>query len=562
MALRHRRQRREGSWVVKHQPPEFASKVLDALSSHIAVLDAAGVTIGVNDAGRPKHDVQENHLAPLDREAGADPDPAIASVGHALRTGLRRHSGVFARRGPFLRGSADRSTVRRALHAAAFVWVLGTTGAMTSACGSGGGGTGGDAALPPDVEEPVAQEPGPPVSVQPIEHVITYGQSVAAGGASLPLVSTVQPHDSLMFVGGVRTLYSSTVRSAIHTSLVPLVEAVDGAGGETPTAGALEMVNDLRFDEDGVSYTQSPERYLGSDPAWGGLPLADLTYGSIAFFGLTEDIHFGAMRAEELGSPYRVGAVTWAQGEADYLIGTTREAYVAGMKALKDWINVYSTAYSGDAALVPIIQHQVSSHIAFGATYPRIALAQTDLAQTTAGFYVATPSYMMDYSDGVHLTGPSSKWLGAYYGLAYKRVIVDKVDWKPLSPTQVTASGSTIQAKFHVPRPPLVLDTTSVSDPGNFGFSVVTSTGTEIEISSVLVTSNDTVTIVTRDPVPSEAKLRYAFIGGGYSGRLSGPRGNLRDSQGDTLIFDPGGINKRMDNWCVIFESAIADLEQ
>ena len=460
--------------------------------------------------------------------------------------------------------------LRRSLRQTAFALCLGGLGILASACGGGGGGSAGnsDVVVPPptsgtpDTEVPGPTPPPPPVARDSIEHVISYGQSVAVGLASMPVVSSVQPHDSLMFVGGVRTLYTTTERSAVYTSLVPLIEEIDGDAGESPTAGTLEMVNDLRFSEDGVAYTQSPERYLGSNPAWGGLPLSDLTYGSIAFLGFTEDILYGAARAQELGSPYRVGAVTWAQGEADYILGTTREDYMAGMKTLKDWVNVYSTTYSGDATPVPFIQHQVSSHIAWGVGYPHIALAQTDLADTTPGFYVATPSYMMDYSDGVHLTGPSSKWLGAYYGLVYKRVIVDKAQWKPLSPSEVTANGSTIQATFHVPQPPLVLDTGSVSDPGNYGFSVVTSQGSAIEIVSVSITSDDTVTLVTTEPVPADAKLRYAFNGSGYSGRLSGPRGNLRDSQGDVLVFDPSGIDRRMDNWCVIFETEIAEATQ
>jgi hypothetical protein len=120
----------------------------------------------------------------------------------------------------------------------------------------------------------------------------------------------------------------------------------------------------------------------------------------------------------------------------------------------------------------------------------------------------------------------------------------------------VTASGSTVSAKFRVPKPPLVLDTIHVTNPGQYGFSLVTATGIEIGLRSVSVSSADTVTIVARRPVPVGAKLRYAFKGG-VSGSKTGPRGNLRDSQGDTLVFDPTGINKRMDNWCVIFEATI-----
>lgn len=89
---------------MKNQPPEFASKVLDALRSHIAVLDAKGVIIGVNDAWRrfcecnggvsPNFYVQDNYLALCERAAGTTHDSSIAAVCEALRAilaGERQH---------------------------------------------------------------------------------------------------------------------------------------------------------------------------------------------------------------------------------------------------------------------------------------------------------------------------------------------------------------------------------------------------------------------------------------------------------------------------------------
>lgn len=80
---------------MKNQPPEFAGKVLDALSSHIAVLDADGVIIGVNDAWRRFCEdnggvtrnffVRENYLTLCERAAGASHDGSIAPVCKALR---------------------------------------------------------------------------------------------------------------------------------------------------------------------------------------------------------------------------------------------------------------------------------------------------------------------------------------------------------------------------------------------------------------------------------------------------------------------------------------------
>lgn len=391
-----------------------------------------------------------------------------------------------------------------------------------------------------------------------IEHIITYGQSLATGQAALPLLSTSPIPDSLMFNGGVRTSYVVRDRASIYARLVPLVESVDGHAGETPTAGTLQMIHELRRAEDRAASAPGSVRYLGSAPAVGGLTLAQLNVGTIPFLALVENILYGATRAREEGSSYRVGAITWTQGESDYVAGTTREAYVSGMKVLKSGIDLHAAKVSGDPTPVPILQHQVSSHIGSGSRHPRIALAQLELAQSVDGFYLATPSYMMDFADGLHLTAASSKWLGAYFGLAYKRVVIDRKDWQPLAPARVTAKGLTVRARFRVPRPPLVLDTEQVKDPGHYGFSLVSAQGNPVRIRSVRLSSPDTVTIAAIRGIPPGAKLRYGFEGGAFSGRKTGPRGNLRDSQGDTLVFDPTGINKRMDNWCVIFEADIA----
>lgn len=394
-------------------------------------------------------------------------------------------------------------------------------------------------------------------AAQTIEHVITYGQSLAAGCAALPAISTAQPHNCLMFNAGVRTPFRVVDRPSLYRSLVPLVESVDSFCGETPTAGMLQMVNDLRYAENGISFASSRSRFLGSSPAFIGLKLADLGYGSIPFYALAENIWYGAWHAAMLRVPYRVGAVTWTQGEADYAAGTTRSAYARGMEALKSSIDFHAKGFCGQTTSPPIIQHQISSHVASGSAYPSIALAQADLANASRGFHVATPSYMMDYADLLHLTADSSKWLGAYFGLVYKRVVVDGVAWTPLQPVSARSIGTSIVAKFHVPKPPLVFDTRQVTDPGHYGFSLVAPTGAAIPIVFVSITAPDTVTIVTRQSIPDGSKLRYAFEGTAVSGRLHGPRGNLRDSRGDSLVFDPAGINKRMDSWCVIFEHPV-----
>lgn len=84
------------------------------------------------------------------------------------------------------------------------------------------------------------------------------------------------------------------------------------------------------------------------------------------------------------------------------------------------------------------------------------------------------------------------------------------------------------------------------------GFSLVTSGGVAIGIESARITGRDTVTLRCASAPAAGAKLRYGFSTAGQGG------GNLRDSQGDTMVFDPAGTNHPMHNWCVIFEKVLA----
>ena len=167
------------------------------------------------------------------------------------------------------------------------------------------------------------------------------------------------------------------------------------------------------------------------------------------------------------------------------------------------------------------------------------------------------PSHIFDYKDGYHIDGPSSKWMGAYIGLVHKRVLVDGQDWKPVHPISHVKQGRILEVKFHVPVQPLVFDTSHIALNTNYGFSLVDSSNNAIAISSVSITQGDTVKIIAATPIPAGSKLRYAWSPSTSPNRTTGPRGNLRDSQGNDLIFDPTGINKPMHNWTPIFEYII-----
>ena len=399
-----------------------------------------------------------------------------------------------------------------------------------------------------------------------VNHVFTYGQSLSVGQA-VPAISTTQAYDNIMFVRGMRPQYDYDSESASqwYASLTGAVEATSpnptwaAVLGETPAMGTGDAVKQLILSEDGLAFGSMKYQMLLSAPGYGATTIAQLSKGGAYFSRLLEQATYGLALSNAAGKTYAVQAVTWTQGESDYLSATTQATYVTRINTLVSDINTDVKAITGQAKNIPLISYQVASHKQNGVTTPNIALAQLEAESANPLVYISTPMYLFEYqsTSNNHLTNISSRWLGAYHGLAYKRIVIDGVDWKPLKPLSSIKQGAIAVIKFHVPHGNLTLDTTLVALNTNYGFELVDSANSVLTISSVAIMGPDTVKVTAAATIPAGAKLRYAWSGSGNVGNLVGPRGNLRDSQGDSIIFDPMGINKPMHNWCVIFEQGL-----
>ena len=131
-------------------------------------------------------------------------------------------------------------------------------------------------------------------------------------------------------------------------------------------------------------------------------------------------------------------------------------------------------------------------------------------------------------------------------------IIRGKERFRGLVPVSINSLDNTIELSFNIPHAPLLLDTISVTNPGNYGFSVITTDNRNI-IQSVLL-KDDVIILHCLEPV-NGCKVRYAVNGETRkSGWEKGPRGNLRDSQGDSLKVDILGKTYPLHNWCYQFE--------
>lgn len=162
----------------------------------------------------------------------------------------------------------------------------------------------------------------------------------------------------------------------------------------------------------------------------------------------------------------------------------------------------------------------------------------------------------INQEDCLHYTSEGTRRLGEYFGKVYTEVVIAGRTWEPVRPKLVTRNGSTITVQYFVPRPPLQIDTTQVTEAPGKGFTVVDANGNTLAtVSDAKVTAPDTVTLTLTGDPGAGAHLRYALnqTAEGCAGPQNGARGNVRDS--DTTPSQSGGAP--LQNWGVHFDLPI-----
>jgi hypothetical protein len=335
------------------------------------------------------------------------------------------------------------------------------------------------------------------------------------------------------------------------TSFKPLVEA----NVETMSSSLANLVTKMAREE--ILLGQPPGKtshdLLLSAHGIGGTAYVGLKKGTAAYANGLAQAKAGHDLAVTAGKTHVVRAVTNVHGESDSQDGNT--AYEAN---LVEWQSNYEAdvkAITGQTEGIPMLHTQFSSWTRLAGTLPTSIIPSAQLAahvNAPGKIILVGAKYHLPYvSDGVHLTNEGYRHMGEDYAKVYRRVILEGKTWEPVHPKSVTRVGAVITVKMHVPAPPLVMDTTLVSDPGNKGFEWA---GGGEAIASVALAGPETV-IVTLSAAPAvPGRLRYAFtgVGGALAGPMTGPRGNLRDSDAT-----PSRSGYALYNWCVHFDRAV-----
>ena len=396
-----------------------------------------------------------------------------------------------------------------------------------------------------------------------INMFICYGQSWAQG-YDTTAITLEQRYDNIMLDFGIKVNPLNDL-TQIAQSFVPMVEFTGRGGnqyvGETPVSAQSNMVKQLIESENGYKYTDFEYKILGTSPGYGSQTLYQLSkgVGTGWYERLISQVQMAYDIAKSMNKKLVVQAFSWAQGELGSQLSGT---YAENLEILRRNIDTDVKQITHQTQTVKCITWQAFLYTANKAKdfYDRYVGA----SEQYENIICSGATYHLDNvrSENLHFTAISQDWLGGYFGIAYKRAIIDQQKFIPLKPKSIIIDGADLYLKLFVPVEPICIDTDRVAEAENYGFDLYDSNNVNKTILNVKIFSPDTLKITCDTDINSTDILTYAQNAGSTYNRTTGNRGNIRDSQGDTIIYETyDGTKLPMHNWLVVFSKTLSELE-
>lgn len=361
-----------------------------------------------------------------------------------------------------------------------------------------------------------------------------YGQSLAEGSVGGTILTTSQEYDNIKFP-----------KAASSPSAYEPAFAV-GTNTETPMYGAVGKINAL-IEADGIDPITDNYQLLTCNNGYGSYSILALQKGSVEFNRVISQVSAAKAIADSEGRSFRFKGTMWLQGEADNSMSI--DDYATTMRTLANDISDMGRSAAGQRESAIFVTYQTTTN-----PLPNVPLAQLMATKQSAIIFMAAPCYFLDFApDGIHLTAESAKFIGGYFGLVYKNVLIDGGMWEPVWPLSNVQSGNDVTITFNVPVGPLVLDTTLLPIQPNYGFAAFQANDASVAITSVSIVDNTKVKITTANVLQPGGYITYALSPQADPPRSNGGCGNLRDSQGTVHSY----LGKPMHNWCVLFKEVV-----
>lgn len=272
------------------------------------------------------------------------------------------------------------------------------------------------------------------------------------------------------------------------------------------------------------------------------------------------EVKYAYEKSRKRGWKFYVPAICWMQGESD-IIDYTNTNYKRALKQFCTDVNKDIKAITKQKEDIRMICYQSNvltraeqfNANKYNCIETKTAQAIVDLIREDTLFWASGPTYPYTFvNEKLHIDAIGQQHMGHLDAIAVMNLLKGKGKTNGVTPHSISAVGNDILIHMNVPSPPLVFDTISIMPIDHYGFSVIAENNENI-ISRIQIEGNIVRLTCTRSPI--NCKVRYAVNGERMkSGHLHGPRGNLRDSQGNCVSFNVIGKLFPLHNWCYQFD--------
>ncbi len=276
-----------------------------------------------------------------------------------------------------------------------------------------------------------------------------------------------------------------------------------------------------------------------------------------------DNIRNACEKAQRHGWRFVVPALCWMQGESDITDYPSTD-YQLLFKQLASDFNRDIKAITGQQQRVEFILYQANpvsratrfNPQSYACIESRVPTFLMEQVRDDSSCHASGPTYPYTFPrEAIHIDAVGQQLNGQLAAMSALDILRHLSHPRGLFPVATDSDDKTVHIRFQIPSPPLQFDTIQVRKAANYGFSVITPDNRNIAQQVSLV---DNQIEIRCSEVPVGAKVRYAINGQkGKSGRLSGPRGNLRDSQGDSLSITIDNKRYPVHNWCWQFDIPI-----
>ena len=276
----------------------------------------------------------------------------------------------------------------------------------------------------------------------------------------------------------------------------------------------------------------------------GATAIANLSKGTLPYQGFIDNIHSAYETAQERGWDFIVPAICWMQGESDivdYPSTIYHDMLTQIWKDMNDDIlqitqqkdSIPFICYQANA-LTRAEQFKANSYVCHETEVPQ---AFVNLLRDNKHFWASGPTYPYTcVNEKIHIDAQGQQAVGELAARSVIGILRGAERFRGLIPTQAETDKDTVIIHFNTSSI-LALDTIQVRKAEHYGFSVINKENKNI-IQEVVLDSSSVKLTCSESPI--DCRIRYA-VNGDYmkSGNQHGPRGNLRDTEG---------------NWCYQFD--------